>query len=41
MNDYVTCHIASDVILGSKCTQNAFVAGALPQTQLGELRALH
>ena len=24
MNDYVTCHIASDAILGSKCTQNAW-----------------
>jgi len=41
MNDYVTCHIAATRRdLGSKCTQNAFAAGALPRTPLGELTAL-
>jgi len=29
-----------DAILGSKCTQNAFAAGALPRTPLGEFTAL-
>ena len=31
MNDYVTCTLLPpDAILGSKCTQNAFAAGAEP-----------